>query len=481
MPSPPKPGLSTRRAWIGAMPASLTAAQLPSSPPAAKPNIILIISDQFRGDCIGAAGLNPLNLTPNLDRMASRGVIFRSAMSNQPVCSPARASIFTGQFPSRHGVWRNGLGLPQATPTLASTLHDAGYSTNYIGKWHLAGPNGTPAGQPNGFVLPGYRGGFRELWEAANALEMTSHAYEGDMYDGDGKPLHFQNQYRADFMTDRALRFLQSPAARSPFLLTVSYLEVHHQNDKDTFDPPTEYVGRYKNPWIPPDLRSLPGSWMSQIADYYACVARIDDCVGRIRKTLADTGLDRNTIVAFTADHGCHFRTRNTEYKRSPHDSSIHIPLVIEGPGFNRGMAVDQLVSQVDYSPSLLTAAGLAVPSTMQGRSVLPLLDLKTEGWGDEVYFEMSEYVTGRGLRTPQHTYAAMAPRLPGWQDASGADKYVEYILYDNYADPAQQVNLAGRAPYQQIAQDLRRRILARIAEASQSAPAIEPSWFPYS
>src|SRR6516165_12506239 len=99
----------TRRHLLAGMPAAAVAAQ--AQPGAAPPNIILIISDQFRWDCIGAMGLNPMNLTPNLDRMASRGVLFRSAISNQPVCAPARASIFTGQYPSRHGVWRNGLGL----------------------------------------------------------------------------------------------------------------------------------------------------------------------------------------------------------------------------------------------------------------------------------------------------------------------------------------------------------------------------------
>ena len=91
-------------------------------------------------------------------------------------------------------------------------------------------------------------------------------------------------------MTDRAQVFLRSPAAKSPFLLTLSYLEVHHQNDKDTFDPPKEFAGRYPNPFIPPDLRPLPGTWPSQIADYFACVAKMDEIVGTLRRTLVETG-----------------------------------------------------------------------------------------------------------------------------------------------------------------------------------------------
>jgi arylsulfatase A-like enzyme len=183
----------------------------------------------------------------------------------------------------------------------------------------------------------------------------------------------------------------------------------------------------------------------------------------------------------FTSDHGNHFRTRNAEYKRSPHESSIHIPLVVEGPGFNRSLAVPELVSHVDFAPTLLTAAGLNVPETMQGRNFLPLLDRRTEGWRDEVYFEMSEYMTARGLRTPQYTYAAAAPKIPGWRDARTAEKYVEYMLYDLYSDPYQQVNLAGRAPYQKAATELRQRLRARMREASGEQSAIEPAWFPYS
>jgi arylsulfatase A-like enzyme len=450
-----------------------------------RPNIILIISDQFRWDCVGAMGLNPMGLTPNLDRMASRGVLFRSAFCNQPVCAPARGSMFTGQYPSRHGVWKNGIGLPEDARTLPKSMRGAGYTANYIGKWHLAPPGSGEANsiEARGPVAEQNRGGFLDLWEGANALEFTSHAYEGDLFDNDGKPIHFSGQYRTDFMTQRAQRFLRS--AKSPFLLTLSYLEVHHQNDSDTYDPPKEYKGRYPNPFIPPDLRPLPGSWPSQLSDYFACVAKMDETVGTIRQTLADTGLDKNTILIFTSDHACHFKTRNAEYKRSPHESSIHIPLIVEGPGLNRGLQIPELVSQVDLMPTLLEAVAVPVPAGVQGHSWLPLLDRRGDGWQNtwrnEVYFEMSEFVTGRGLRTPQYTYAVMTPKTPGWKPVPGADKYVEYMLYDNYADPYQHVNLAGRAGYQQIAADLRARLLARIQEAGGVRPMIEQSWFPYS
>jgi arylsulfatase A-like enzyme len=461
--------LTTRRSLLQSAPVALAASAQTGG--GARPNIVLIISDQFRWDCVGAMGLNPMGLTPNLDAMAGRGVHFRNAFASQPVCAPARASMFTGQYPSRHGVWKNALGLDPAATTLAGTLRSSGYSANYIGKWHLSGTG-------DGAVAPERRGGFQDLWQAANALELTSHAYEGDLFDNAGAPIHFSGVYRTDFMTGLAQRFLRS--AKSPFFLTLSYLEVHHQNDIDAYVPPKEFVGRYKNPFVPQDLRPLPGSWPSQLADYFACVAKMDQTVGTLRQTLVETGLDKNTIVAFLSDHGCHFKTRNTEYKRSPHDASIRVPLLIEGPGFNRGTAISEMVSHVDLAPSLLAAAGVAIPASMQGHSALPLLDRHIDGWRNEIYFEMSEFVTGRGLRTPQYTYAVAAPKHAGWQAVPASDQYVEYMLYDNYADPHQHVNLAGRAPYAEISRQLRQRLIERIYEAGGARATIEPSTFPY-
>jgi arylsulfatase A-like enzyme len=436
----------------------------------------MIISDQFRWDCIGAMGLNPMNLTPNLDAMASRGTLFRSAFANQPVCAPARASIFTGQYPIRHGVVKNGLAIKEDAVTLATTLRQSGYTANYIGKWHLAPPAATKVS--SGPVAPGNRGGFLDLWQASNELEWTTRPYEGNLYGNNGEPIHFSGEYRTDFMTSLGQKFLRS--AKSPFLLVLSYLEVHQQNDVDSFVPPKEFKTRYPNPFVPGDLQGLPGSWPSQLSDYFACVAKMDQNIGTIRRTLAETGQDKNTILMFVSDHGCHFKTRNMEYKRSPHESSIHIPLIVEGPGFNRSLQIPELVSQVDLAPSLIEAAGVPVPASMQGHSFLPLLDRRTEAWRNEVYFETSGFMNARCLRTPQYTYAAAPPKREGAKNGPAADRLVEYMLYDLYADPCQRVNLAGRAQYQEIATALRERLSARIQEAGGPQAVIEPCWFPY-
>jgi arylsulfatase A-like enzyme len=458
----------------GASLVSQASAQQPRGA-AQKPNIVVIISDQFRGDMIGAAGQYPSGLTPNLDRMAQRGTMFRQAVCSQPVCAPARGSLFTGQYPERHHVWKNAEHIATDAKTLATACRDAGYSANYIGKWHL-GPGGPNS---SGAVAPEYRGGFLNLWEAANALELTSHPYEGDMFDGDGKPIHFSGIYRTDFMTQRAQRFLKD--VKDPFLLVLSYLEVHHQNDIDAFVPPKEYANKYRNPLIPQDLRPYPGSWTQQFGDYCACIAKMDETVGTILKSLEENKQADNTIVLFTSDHGCHFKTRNAEYKRSPHESSIHIPLIIQGPGFDRSTQIPEIVSHVDMTPSLLGAAGIPVPETMQGRSFLPLLDRKTSGgWRNEAYITMSENMTGRILRTPEWTYAVAAPKKAGWKAVPSAAEYNEYMMYDLAADPYQHVNLAGRVETRQMAAQLKERLLGRIQEASGVRPEIGPCLFPY-
>ena len=183
-----------RRDLIGAAASGVALAQGQSSTPKIKPNIVFIISDQFRADALGCMGMNPMNLTPNLDAMARRGVLFRQAISNQPVCAPARACMFTGQYPPQHGVWKNALGLKPDAVTLPGVLRDQGYTADYIGKWHLSAQTATD--KMSGPVPRANRGGFLDFWEGSNALELTSHPFEGDMYDGDGNPLHFAGEYR---------------------------------------------------------------------------------------------------------------------------------------------------------------------------------------------------------------------------------------------------------------------------------------------
>lgn len=433
-------------------------------------SVLIFFTDQQRWDTVGVYG-SPMNLTPNLDSLALRGTVFQAAVTNQPLCAPARASLWTGMYQTRHGVWKNGVGLSPEVPTIAHHFKRAGYIVGYIGKWHLA-----PGKLGAGFVPPEYRGGFEDLWEAANALEHTSHPYEGVIYDAEGKEIRFANIYRTDFLTQRAIRFLKE-VGNKPFLLVVSYLEPHQQNDWGRFVAPEGYAAKFSNPFAPHDLRPFPGDWQRELPDYYGCIARLDENLGEILRTLAELGRLDDTIVVFTSDHGCHFRTRNAEYKRSAHEGSIRIPLIISGPIFNRSLVVPEVVSLVDMAPTLLEAVGLPVPKEMQGKSLMRLVERKVEGWRNEVFIQISESMVGRALRTERWKYCVIAPDKHGTQDPS-SERYVEYQLYDLYADPHELVNLAGRREYREIAAQLRERLKSRMIEAGESEPKIEEARF---
>lgn len=492
---------STRREFLGQSALAAAALALRVSPSEAgrstdqqkksvrRPNILIVHSDQFRWDFVCAAGENPMSFTPNLDGMYRRGTAFQNAITNQPLCSPSRACLFTGQYATKSGVWRltqPNIAISPDAITLATQLRKVGYSANYIGKWHLA-PKNNRTGQGLGYVIPKYRGGFDDLWEASNVLELTSEPYEGTIWDGDGKPMHYKGIYRVNYLTDLAEKFLRQKHSK-PFLLVLSQLEPHQQNGGDNgFIPPKGYARKFRNPFVPPDLRPFPGNWSYQLENYYGDVKSIDQSMGRIFKTLKEENLEDNTIVVFISDHGCHFRTRNTEYKRSPHESSVHVPLMFQGPGFNNSKVIDELVSMVDVTPSLLDAVGVPIPSSMQGRSFIPLLhDAEArKNWRNEVFIQISESETGRALRTPEWTYVALAPKSNPLQD-SFSMYYQDYQLYNNMADPAQLYNLAGRVDppslihyigdnsMRKVTANLRERLISRMVEAGEKRPKID-------
>ena len=201
-----------------------------SRPATQKPNIILYLADQFRWDFVGANRLNTSTQTPNIDALAAHGKNFTHTVTNQPVCAPARSVLFTSRYATETGVWHNGLALDKSLPTLAGELRKAGYTANLISaKWHLALENVTQGGSP-GPVKAEDRGGFLDLWEGANAIENTSHPYEGTIWDRDNNPITYKDEYRVDFLTDRAERFLRQKQDK-PFFLFISQLEPHQQND----------------------------------------------------------------------------------------------------------------------------------------------------------------------------------------------------------------------------------------------------------
>jgi arylsulfatase A-like enzyme len=437
------------------------AAMSTSQRPIDRPNVIVFFTDQQRWDTTGAHG-NPLELTPNFDRMAQQGTHIRSAFTPQPVCGPARSCMQTGMYATTTGCFRNGIPLPPGQKTLAHRFSEAGYATGYIGKWHLAAKDPVPEEQ---------RGGYAH-WLASNTLEFTSDAYQTTMYDNASRAVTLPG-YRVDALADAAIRYVGAHQ-HQPFYLFLSFLEPHHQNHRDDYPAPDIYRDRYTGRWTPPDLAALGGSAPQHLGGYYGMVKRLDEALGRLLDALKSLDLLDNTIVLFTSDHGCHFKTRNAEYKRSCHESSIRVPMALRGPGFDGGGQIPELVSLLDVPPTLLDAAGIPVPTEMQGRSFLPLARRQPVAWPEEMFIQISESEVGRAVRTQRWKYEVVAPDKDPWRD-SGAGRYVETSLYDLQADPYELANLAGLDSHGEVAAIMRERLIRRMVAAGEQAPEIEP------
>ena len=439
------------------------------------PNVLMICADQFRADFVGASHENPSVKTPHIDALAARGVNFRNCVTNQPLCSPSRASFLTGRYATETGVWKLGNELDHSLPTIATEFRRNGYTANFMGKWHISQTD-LDGRQQMGWIPPGpSRGGFEDLWEGANVLELVSHPYEGSYWNNEGRDFGFKDEYRVDFITNRGVEFIERKHDK-PWLLFLSQLEPHQQNDVDAFVPPKRYEDAYVDPYVPEDLRILPGNWRSRIPGYYGCVQAIDDCVGTLVAALDKTGQLDNTIVLFFSDHGCTFRTRLGEYKRSPHDSSIRVPFVIAGPGFDRSGVIDEVVSLLDLTPTLLDGAGIQPPATMRGMPLKPLAqDPKARrAWDSTAYFQISQSICGRGIRTHDWCYCAFDPAVQHG-NAEYSEHYQDFALYSIAGDPAEMVNLVGRPEYKDVADRLREELRKRIAAAGEPEATITP------
>lgn len=440
------------------------------------PNILFVFSDQQRWDTMGCYGQR-LPVTPNLDAFAAEGVRFEQAFTCQPVCGPARAALQTGKWATQTGCFKNDIALPASEQTMAHFLGKAGYEVGYCGKWHLAS-----SGKEQNFrdrpVPPHLRGGYRDFWIAADVLEFTSHSHDGHMFDDEGRQRDFApGQYRVDFVTDCALEFLRRPHPR-PFFLFLSYIEPHHQNDRNRYEGPDGAKERFRDFAVPGDLAGTGGDWRENYPDYLGCCWSLDLNFARLRDELVRQGRWDDTLVIYTSDHGSHFRTRNGEYKRSCHDGCLRIPMLLRGLGFRGGRVVRELVSLLDLTPTVLTAAGVTPTPAMAGRALQPLANGTASAWRDHVYAEISEDHIGRTIRTSRWKYAVRAPGEGRWSGAasSGSDLYREECLYDLQTDPHERNNLVRDPALTAIRADLRQRLLECMTAAGESAPRILPA-----
>lgn len=446
-------------------------------------NLIFYFTDQQRPDTCGCYG-QPLDVTPNLDKLAAEGVRFENAFTPQPVCGPCRALFQTGRYPTETGCFRNNIMLPHNVKTLANYMEDeAGYETAYVGKWHLASEGkleGTPVIDHTITAIPReFRGGYTGFWRTADVLEFTSHGYDGYVFDEENNRVDFAG-YRADCINNFALEFLDAYNGEKPFFLTISQIEPHHQNDRKHYEGPVGSKERFKNFTLPGDLAALGGNAAEEYPDYLGQCASLDENLGRLIDKLKEKGLYDNTVIVFASDHGSHFKTRNTDehlnggddYKRSCHDGCLRVPLVIAGGPFSGGKVINEIVSTASLPKTFLAIAGIDVGDKMIGENLLDLAEGRTENHIDRAFAQISESRVGRAIRTPEYTYSVYAPGVMGG-DAGSADHYADDFLYDLKADPFQLKNLIGDPAYDEIRLRLRAELLEEIEKAEGVRPTI--------
>ena len=431
-----------------------------------QPNILLIVADDHAPAAFSTYG-SQINQTPNLDRIAQEGMRLDQCFCTNAICTPARASILTGKYSHVTGVKTLSDVIDQTRQTtLAMRLHEAGYQTAFVGKWHLG--HGGPS-DPVGF----------DYW---NVLPVQGSYFDPEMIElGERKTF---TGYVTDVLTDISLDWLRNRSLEQPFFLQLAHKAPHDpfvphpryltMYQEDIPEPPTfhdDYQGRAKGiadvtervdimhlknhvpETAPPDLDPADRkawNYQSFIKNYLRCVAAIDDNVGRLLDYLDEASLAENTIVIYTADHGFFLGDHGWYDKRLMYEESIRIPFLIRYPqAIKLGISSDKMVLNVDFAPTLLDYAGLEIPSDMQGRSLRPVLagnpptDWRTSMyyryWMHLAHFNISAHY---GIRTERYKLIHYYGEALGSAGAIDEPREPEWELFDLAQDPHEMNNL---------------------------------------
>ena len=425
-----------------------------------KKNIIFYFTDQQRADTFNE------DIMPYLCEYSQDGTVFSDCYTCQPVCGPARACLQTGVYATQCACFKNGQSLPDDMPHLADYFNRAGYDTAYIGKWHLA--TDSKFNCEKTAIPEDRRGGYR-YWRAADVLEFTSDGQGGIVFDENGSAVEFSG-YRPDCINDFALEYLANRDESKPFFMFISQLEPHHQNNKKSYEGYPETVDNFKDYDIPEDLAFLKGDYKEHYANYLSAINRIDYNIKLLVEKLKEMGIYEDTVIIFTSDHGCHFKTRNLEYKRSCHESSVHIPLCIFGGGYKGTGKDDRLVSLIDLPATLLSVAGIGVPEHFKG------FDITEEKSRDAVYIQISESQCARSIRTKDYKYSVAVPTYLAGVTMGSSPIYIEDYLYDLNADPYEKHNLIKDAAYKQVRKKLKKILLDEMQQAEEKSAVILPA-----
>lgn len=421
-----------------------------------KPNILFVFSDQHRFCDAGCYG-NPHVHTPHMDALARRGALMERMYSNCPVCVPARGTLLTGRYPLRHGAVTNDLAVNPDTPGIADFLREAGYSTGYIGKWHLGG---IPRDRR---ISEGERLGF-QYWRGCNC----NHDYYHAWYDDNEGIRHPIEGYEPVAQTDMALDFIRRQS-ETPWALFLSFGPPHEPYAPAPEPHWSAYSGKpefRRNMRLPAMLspeRLIDGETMATwYRGYYAHISALDAQLGRLTAALEETGQRDNTLVVYTSDHGDMLGSHGLTNKQWPYEESAHIPFLIAGPGIQPGRR-RQLFSLVDVVPTLLGALGLGAPGT-DGRDLSEILrSPDAPGQADVYLFDYipchQAYDRGsrewRAVRDNRFLYAVSMAEEPD-------------LLFDLDSDPFQLENLADRPAYAGERARLR-RTLERLADKNDA------------
>jgi arylsulfatase A-like enzyme len=368
-------------------------------------NLLLIITDQQTAGALGCAG-NPYLKTPNLDRLAARGVRFEKSYCAYPLCCPSRGTLFTSRMPHELGIYGNfDAELSEKNvPTTGELFRAAGYETAYAGKWHLQVP--FPAFKsrkiPGFSVLP-------LAGKDPHTIDLTK----------EGKGLTVDPN-----TAEAAVEFLRHPHDR-PFLLTVSVLNPHdiceysvceafrHMLPDDPAQLPPARPNLRDTDELPSALEKSTAQhadwsdvqWREYLWVYYRLVEKADAEVGRVLAALDETGLSNKTVVVFTSDHGEMMGSHRMVTKQKRYEESATVPLIVAPPGAAPAVDGEHLVSGLDVLPTLLNYAGLAAPASLEGRSLRSLAEGKAVPWREFVVSETVSGADARMVRTARYKY----------------------------------------------------------------------------
>ena len=406
-----------------------------------KPNIVYILTDQWRGSAVGYDG-NPDVKTPNLDAFAKQSINFKNTVSVTPVCTPHRAALFTGRFPTSTGMFVNDIYLSSEELCMAEIYKSVGYQTAYWGKWHLDGHGRST------FIPRERRQGFDE-WKG---LECSHNYTKMPYYDNEDRTLKHWGEYSPFAIAKDANKYLKKHAKdEKPFLAVVSIATPHY--------PHTSAPKKYKKMYPPADLTLNPNvskEWeeraRKELQGYYAHATATDEAIGSILKTIKELNLLENTIVVFSSDHGEMMGAHGVKpfVKQLAWDESVRVPFLISYPtiGEYKGTVVNAPITTPDILPSLLALSGIEIPKTIEGENMAELIK-NPDSNADRAALVMNVAPFGanykdqpyRGIRTKQYTYA-VTPNGPS-------------MFYDNINDPFQQNNLLGKPEYAKVQKDL--------------------------